>query len=87
MITIKATEGDVTFGDTKEGTFGVRVAGTMKVDERLGGRIVNSEGLTNGDAWGKPADWVDYITVTPGQKTSRNPNSRFTTERRSRRPQ
>jgi hypothetical protein len=66
-ITIKATEGDVTFGDTKEGTFGVRVAGTMKVDEKLGGRIVSSEGLADAEAWGKPADWVDYTGPVDGQ--------------------
>ena len=39
---------------------GVRVAGTMKVDAKLGGRIVNSEGQTDGDAWAKRAAWVDY---------------------------
>ncbi len=59
-ITLKATNGPVTFGDTKEGTMGVRVAGTMKVDAKLGGKIVNSDGLVDKDAWGKPASWVDY---------------------------
>ncbi len=59
-ITIKATGGDVRFGDTKEGTFGVRVAGTMRVDAKKGGRIVNSRGDTNGATWGKQAEWVDY---------------------------
>lgn len=59
-IALKATEGPVTFGDTKEGSFGVRVAATMKVDAKLGGKIVNSEGQTDRDAWGLPAAWVDY---------------------------
>jgi hypothetical protein len=59
-ITVKATDGDVTFGDTKEGTFAVRVADPMRVDAKLGGRIVNSEGQTNEAAWGQPAKWVDY---------------------------
>lgn len=59
-ITIKATEGDVTFGDTKEGTFGIRVADSMRVDAKLGGRIVNSEGQENEATWGMPAKWVDY---------------------------
>ncbi len=59
-IVVSAPDADVKFGDTKEGSFGVRVAGDMKVDAKKGGRIVNSEGLTDGKAWGKPAAWVDY---------------------------
>jgi len=66
-ITLTASNGPVKFGDTKEGTFGVRVAGTMKVDAKLGGRIVNSEGQTDGEAWGKPAAWVDYHGPVDGQ--------------------
>jgi len=34
--------------------------GGMAVDSRLGGRIVNSDGLIDVDVWSKPADWVDY---------------------------
>jgi hypothetical protein len=59
-VTVKAPDGPVTFGDTKEGSFGVRTAGTLDVDKKLGGKIVNSEGLTDAAAWGKPAAWVDY---------------------------
>lgn len=59
-VTIIASEGEVKFGDTKEGAFGIRVAGTMKVDAKMGGKIVNSEGQTDGNAWGKRAAWVDY---------------------------
>jgi hypothetical protein len=59
-VLLIASEGDVHFGDTKEGTFAVRVAESMKVDAKKGGKIVNSNGETDGDAWGKPADWVDY---------------------------
>lgn len=59
-VTVKATQGEVKFGDTKEGSFGVRVAGTMKVDAKMGGKIVNSRGQTDGQTWGKPAEWVDY---------------------------
>jgi hypothetical protein len=66
-IIVKATEGPVKFGDTKEGTFGVRVAATMKVDADPGGRIVNSEGLTDKDAWGKAAAWVDYHGPVDGE--------------------
>ena len=60
VIELIASDGPVVFGDTKEGSFGIRVAGTMKVDAKMGGKIVSSRGLVNGDAWGKPAEWVDY---------------------------
>ena len=66
-VTVKATEGDVTFGDTKEGSFAIRVPDTMKVDAKLGGRIVNREGLTNDDAWGMPSRWVDYSGPVDGE--------------------
>ncbi|MEQ8790061.1 MAG: PmoA family protein [Pirellulaceae bacterium] len=61
-IVVTASEGPVTFGDTKEGSFGVRVAGTMKIDAKVGdgGTVVNSEGQTDGAAWGQAAKWVDY---------------------------
>ena len=66
-VTVKATDHPVKFGDTKEGTMAVRVAATMKVDAKLGGRIVNSEGQTDKDAWGKRAAWVDYHGPVDGQ--------------------
>ena len=66
-ITLKASEGPLTFGDTKEGSFGTRVAETMKVDAKLGGKIINSQGQTNAAAWGKRADWVDYSGPVDGQ--------------------
>ncbi len=59
-LTVTASDGEVTFGDTKEGSFGVRVAGTMKVDSQMGGRIINSEGQTDAAAWGQRAAWCDY---------------------------
>ncbi len=66
-ITLTASNGPVKFGDTKEGTMGVRIAETMKVDAKKGGKIVNSEGLTDGAAWGKRAAWVDYHGPVDGQ--------------------
>lgn len=58
---------EVNFGDTKEGTFAVRVAETMKVDAKLGGKIVNSEGLEDAKAWGKRAKWVNYTGPINGK--------------------
>jgi hypothetical protein len=66
-IAIKATNGPVVFGDTKEGSFGVRVTSSMRVLPKPGGRIVNSEGQTDKDAWGKAAAWVDYQGPVEGE--------------------
>jgi hypothetical protein len=66
-IDIKAADGPVVFGDTKEGSFGVRMASTIRVDSKQGGRIVNSDGLEDGKAWGKPAAWVDYHGPVDGE--------------------
>ncbi|MBN2326152.1 MAG: PmoA family protein [Candidatus Omnitrophica bacterium] len=64
-MTFKANEGDVKFGDTKEGgLIALRVAATMreKQDEGVpGGTITNSAGgVGSGECWGKPAPWCDY---------------------------
>lgn len=67
-ITLTASAGPVKFGDTKEGTFGIRVPTSMDVDAKGGGRIVNSEGLSDQKAWGQPAAWVDYSGPV-GQET------------------
>lgn len=59
-ITLKAPGEPAQFVDTKEGTFALRVASSMDVTAKKGGKIVTSEGITDKDAWGKPASWVDY---------------------------
>lgn len=64
---LKATDGDVNFGDTKEGSFGMRIAGTMKVDAKLGGKITNAEGLNDKQAWGKKSSWVNYTGPVDGR--------------------
>lgn len=66
-VTLRASQGPVTFGDTKEGTFGLRVAESLRVDSQQGGRIVNSRGVTDAAAWGKQAEWVDYHGPIDGQ--------------------
>jgi len=58
----------ISFGDTKEGMFAIRVPESMRGD-RPGGELLNSEGDRGGDVWGKSAQWVDYSgpTLPDGQ--------------------
>ena len=59
-VAFRATEGDVTFGDTKEGgIIAIRVATSMDGDR--GGVISNAYGgVTEVETWGKRAHWCDY---------------------------
>lgn len=58
---------DVTFGDTKEGAFAIRLAENFT--EKRGGRIVDSEGRSRmANVWGKRAKWVDYSGEIDGEK-------------------
>jgi hypothetical protein len=66
-VQLHASEGEVRFGDTKEGTFGVRVASSMEVKRRQGGQIVNAAGQRDQDAWGKRAEWCDYTGPVEGE--------------------
>jgi len=60
-ITITASETALTFGDTKEGTMGVRVHPALRLRGAVAkGSILNSAGVRDGEAWGKRAAWVDY---------------------------
>ncbi|MCS5584787.1 MAG: PmoA family protein [Pseudomonadales bacterium] len=65
--TVTASDGQVVFGDTKEGSFGVRVAGSMKITAELGGTVLNANGDRDGTAWGKAAPWVDYVGPVNGK--------------------
>ncbi len=64
---LEATDGPVIFGDTKEGMFGLRVASSMDVTRKKGGKITNAEGLTDEAAWGKASPWVDYVGPVKGR--------------------
>lgn len=72
-ITVKASHGDLVFGDTKEGSMAIRLAESMRLKpnkENAGkptGHIVNSEGVTDGGTWGKRAKWVDYSGPVEGR--------------------
>jgi Methane oxygenase PmoA len=66
-VQLKATEGPLVMGDTKEGMFGLRVASSMDVTRKEGGKIRNAEGLEDDKAWGKPSSWVDYSGPVGGK--------------------
>ena len=59
-LVLTAEQDEVTFTDTKEGTFGIRVPTSMDVDSKKGGVIINAQGDKDDKAWGKRSDWVDY---------------------------
>ena len=67
-ITLYASNGELTFGDTKEGTMAVRLAETMRLKGKVGqGHIVNSAGVRDGQTWGKRAEWCDYYGPVEGK--------------------
>ena len=60
-ITVHASAGDVTFGDTKEGSMGIRTHPALRLKGSVAkGQAVNSEGVSGKPIWGKRAKWVDY---------------------------
>ena len=67
-ITLHASQGELTFGDTKEGTMALRLAETLRLTGPTGsGHIVNSEGVRDGATWGKRAAWCDYYGPVNGK--------------------
>ena len=66
-VTIHASHGKVTMGDTKEGSMAIRLTPTMRLKGKVGrGHIINSEGVTDGKTWGKRAAWCDYYGPVEG---------------------
>jgi Family of unknown function (DUF6807) len=56
----------VVFGDTKEGTFAVRLNADLSTPHD---HMLNSRGAVGEPAiWGKPADWVDYSGTVGGKQ-------------------
>lgn len=60
-VTVKATEVELTFVDTKEGSMSIRMPTHMTDKGSPGGNIINSEGIKDNAAWGKRAKWVYYF--------------------------
>jgi hypothetical protein len=67
-ITLTAADGAVTFGDAKDGAFGIRMRPVL---EEAGGtgHITNADGLEGErQVWGKPSNWCDYSGAVNGEK-------------------
>jgi hypothetical protein len=66
-ITLKASVCPITFGDTKEGSFGIRVNDGLRPTQSTGAIVTTAEGKSiapptkdNMPIWGYPTDWIDY---------------------------
>jgi hypothetical protein len=67
-VTIIASESDLVFGDTKEGTMALRVTPELRLKGKVAaGHIETSEGVKDGEAWGKRSKWVDYYGPVQGE--------------------
>jgi hypothetical protein len=65
---LHATNGPLDIGDTKEGTFAIRLAPGLSAPHA---HMVNSDGASGEKAiWGKPADWVSYSGTVDGKPVS-----------------
>ena len=60
---------DLVIGDTKEGTFGLRLAQELNSPP---GHIVNSEGAEGTNVWGKRANWVELRDDRWGRRWRRH---------------
>lgn len=73
-ITLRATVCPITFGDTKEGSFGIRVRDELRMEKKKNtiggdGMMSNAEGkVGEKDIWGRPGDWVHYAGRAEGKE-------------------
>ncbi|MBN9121197.1 MAG: PmoA family protein [Planctomycetes bacterium] len=74
-ITLKAPVCPITFGDTKEGSFGIRVNDAFRPSQSTGATVTTAEGKTvvppakdNLPIWGYPTDWIDYSGKFEGKE-------------------
>lgn len=75
-IDFHATEGNITFGDEKDGFMAIRVADVLAEKAKKGGLLENAEGkqhMGTGDnkdrkgCWGLRSAWVDYSGMLDGK--------------------
>ena len=65
-FTLRANHGPLKLGDTKEGTFAIRVVHAL---DSPPAQMVNSNGgVGEKEIWGKKANWVDYYGNVDGEE-------------------
>ena len=68
-ITLKAAVDDVTFGDTKEGSMGIRMKPQLRLKGQVAkGSALNSEGIVGKAVWGKRSSWISLHWPPLGEK-------------------
>ncbi|MEM9702579.1 MAG: PmoA family protein [Planctomycetota bacterium] len=69
MVFLPSGDKPVTFEDTKEGFFAVRIANELRAMANATTVISNADGLVGADAcWGRRSDWVDYSGEVDGRR-------------------
>ncbi len=66
-IELIASAGPIVADDRKDSGLSIRVPTSMAVDTKLGGKIINSEGHEDKDAWAKRARWCDFHGPVEGE--------------------
>ncbi len=71
-IAFHASHGPIVFGDDKDAGMAIRVASDLQVERRsqakpANGNLVNSEGVTGKETWGKRARWLDAYGEVAGK--------------------
>lgn len=66
-ITLVGAGQTITLQDAKDSGFSIRVAHSICVDAKQGGKILNSLGHEDKAAWGKRASWCDFYGQVDGK--------------------
>ena len=67
-IDLEASVAPITFGDTKEGSLGVRINDLIRAGKFGKGKIENAQGkLGEKECWGRISDWCDYSGPIDGK--------------------
>lgn len=76
-VTVIASDRDIEFADSKEGSFAVRVHPQLQMEtvpelrvKKVDATIENEKGLQGKAAWGKRAKWVKYSGAIDGEPAS-----------------